>query len=67
MCFKSLQFEASIENMLKAIEQGVVTNSTVKRLKELEEKQAELERKILFEQIWMYVVFAAGASPRPTR
>ncbi len=44
------QVESAIENMLKAIEQGVVTTSTAKRLKELDEKREELERKILIEQ-----------------
>lgn len=36
--------------MMNAIEQGVVTNSTTKRLKELEARQEELERNILIEQ-----------------
>ena len=44
------QVESAIENMIKAIEQGVVTTSTAKRLKELDEKREELERKILIEQ-----------------
>ena len=44
------QVESAIENMIKAIEQGVVTTSTAKRLKELDEKRDELERKILIEQ-----------------
>ncbi len=34
---------------MKAIEQGVITNTTVKRLKELEEKQEETLKKILVE------------------
>ena len=38
------------ENMLKAIEQGVITGTTAKRLKELEAKQKEIEAKILIEQ-----------------
>ena len=44
------QVDTAVENMLGAIEQGVVTNATTKRLKELEAKQEELERKILIEQ-----------------
>lgn len=44
------QVDTAVENMLSAIEQGVITNTTIKRLKELEAKQEELERKILIEQ-----------------
>ena len=44
------QVDTAIENMMNAIEQGVVTNSTTKRLKELEARQEELERNILIEQ-----------------
>ena len=44
------QVDTAVENMLGAIEQGVITNATTKRLKELEERQEELERKILIEQ-----------------
>ena len=41
--------ETTIKNVMKAIEQGVITNTTVKRLKELEEKQEETLKKILVE------------------
>ena len=44
------QVDTAIENMMNAIEQGVVTNSTTKRLKELEARQEELERNIIIEQ-----------------
>ena len=44
------QVDTAVENMLGAIEQGVITNATTKRLKELEERQEELERQILIEQ-----------------
>lgn len=44
------QTDTAITNMISAIEQGVITNTTTKRLKELETKQEELEGKILIEQ-----------------
>ena len=42
--------ETAIDNIMKAIEKGVVTNTTTKRLKQLEEKQEELERQIILER-----------------
>ncbi len=42
--------ETAIDNMLTAIESGVITTSTTKRLKELESRQEELERQILIER-----------------
>lgn len=42
--------ETAIENMLTAIESGVITASTTKRLKELESRRDELERQILIER-----------------
>ena len=44
------QVNSAINNMLAAIEKGVVTESTTKRLKELEAKQADLREKIVLEQ-----------------
>ena len=44
------QIETALDNMVAAIEQGVVTNTTTKRLKELEARQEELERQILLER-----------------
>ena len=44
------QVEVSIGNLLKAIEAGVISNTTTKRLHELEERLTELERKILIEE-----------------
>ena len=38
--------ETAIENMITAIESGFITNSTTKRLKELESRQEELERQM---------------------
>lgn len=45
-----IDLETSLENVMKAVEKGVVTNSTTKRIQELEVKIEELERKILIEQ-----------------
>lgn len=42
--------ETAIENMITAIENGVITNSTTRRLKELESRQEELEKQILIER-----------------
>ena len=44
------QIETSLANIMTAIEQGVITNTTTKRLKELEARQEELERQILIER-----------------
>ena len=44
------QVETSVENMLSAIEKGVITNTTTQRLKELELKLEDLEKQILIEQ-----------------
>ena len=43
--------EKSIDNILKAIEQGIFTKSTKQRLDELEETKSRLEDKIIKEQI----------------
>ena len=43
------QIENSINNILSAIEQGVITASTSKRLKDLEARQEEIEKQILKE------------------
>ena len=44
------QTESAIQNIIAAIERGVITNSTTKRLKELESRQEELEKQILIER-----------------
>lgn len=44
------QVENSINNVLSAIERGIITNGTSKRLKELETRQEEIERLILIER-----------------
>ncbi len=40
----------SLENLMTAIENGIISNTTNKRLHELEEQQEDLERKILIEK-----------------
>lgn len=42
--------ENAINNIMSAIEKGVITNTTTKRLKDLENRQDELQRQILIEQ-----------------
>ena len=44
------QIENSLANVMSAIEQGIVTNTTNKRLRELETRQEEVERLILIER-----------------
>lgn len=44
------QIELSISNILSAIERGVVTNTTTKRLKDLESKQEEIDKELLIER-----------------
>ena len=44
------QIDSAYENLMNAIESGIITNGLTKRLRELEAKQEELERKILVEQ-----------------
>ena len=44
------QVQQSLNNVMNAIEQGVITTTTTKRLKELESKQQDLEEKIAMEK-----------------
>ena len=44
------QVNNALENIVAAIEQGVITNTTTKRLKELETRLDDLERQILIER-----------------
>lgn len=44
------QTESTVENIMSAIEKGVVTNTTTKRLKDLESKLEDLEKNILIEK-----------------
>ena len=41
--------ENSLNNLISAIEQGIISNTTNKRLHDLEEQQANLEKEILSE------------------
>ena len=45
------EVEKALNNMLKAIEQGVITNSTKRRLEELEQEQEQLAQNILREEL----------------
>ena len=40
----------SLNNLVSAIEQGIISNTTGRRLRELEEQQANLEKQILIER-----------------
>ena len=44
------QNEIALGNIMKAIERGIMNNTTNKRMKELEARQEELERLILIEK-----------------
>lgn len=44
------QTDTALNNLMRAIEQGIISTTTNKRLHELEEQQTELERKILIEE-----------------
>ncbi len=44
------QVELSIDNIMKAIEQGGTTNTVMKRLRELEDRQTALERNLILEK-----------------
>ena len=44
------QVDTSIENVMVAIERGVITNTTAKRLKDPEARQEELDRQIIIEK-----------------
>ena len=42
--------DLALNNVMAAIERGIITNTTNKRMRELEKEQEELERKIIIEQ-----------------
>ncbi|MDE7330042.1 MAG: recombinase family protein [Clostridia bacterium] len=44
------QVDTALNNLISAIERGIISNATNKRLKELEEQQEDLERQILIER-----------------
>ena len=54
------QVDTSIDNIVAAIERGIVTNATNKRLQSLETQQQELERQILIEQSKQSVKLSAS-------
>lgn len=54
------QVETAINNMVNAVERGIITNATSKRLKELEQQQELLERQILIERSKQAVQFKAS-------
>lgn len=47
---QKVDLETSLDNLVKAVEKGVVTNTTTKRIQELEVRIDEIERKILAEK-----------------
>jgi len=49
------QNESAMENIMNAVERGFYTAATNKRMKELEDRQAELERLIIIERSKMQV------------
>ena len=54
------QVDTAIDNIVAAIERGIVTNATNKRLQSLETQQQELERQILIERSKQSIKFSAA-------
>lgn len=52
------EIEKSVDNMLAAIEKGVVTNSTTRRLEQLETRLAEITEQIAVEQARLSVALS---------
>ena len=52
------QNETAINNIVAAVERGIISNATSKRLRELESRQEELERLILIEKSKTAVKFS---------
>ena len=50
------QINKAINNILKAIEQGIITDTTKERLQELEATRRELQEKLIFERMQEQVV-----------
>ena len=50
------QINKAITNILKAIEQGIITDTTKERLQELETTRRELQEKLIFERMQEQVV-----------
>ncbi|MDD3831749.1 MAG: recombinase family protein [Clostridia bacterium] len=55
---QKVDLETSLDNIMKAVEKGVVTNTTTKRIQELEVKIEESERKILIEKSKTVVIIS---------
>ncbi len=51
-----LQINKSINNIMKAIEQGIITDTTKERLQELENTHKDLQEKLIFERMQEKVV-----------
>ena len=51
-----LQINKSINNIMKAIEQGIITDTTKERLQELENTRKDLQEKLIFERVQEKVV-----------
>lgn len=51
------EVDSALANLVKAVERGIMSLTTNKRLHELEEEQIELERKILIEESKQAVLF----------
>ena len=45
------QINKSISNIMRAIEQGIITDTTKERLQELEKSRQELQEKLIFERM----------------
>ncbi len=45
------QINKSISNIMRAIEQGIITDTTKERLQELEKSRQELQEKLIFERL----------------
>ena len=46
----SIKVDTALNNLVCAVERGIISNTTNKRLQELESQQAELEKQILIER-----------------
>ena len=44
------QIETALNNLVSAIEKGIISNTTNKRLKDLEERQTEINKQIIIER-----------------
>ena len=56
---EKIKVDNALRNLVSAIEQGIISNTTNKRLHELEKQQEDLERQILIERSKMSVKLSA--------